>query len=272
MRTEVAALPTIMVGCPVSTNHLGGDRNLIFKDYLMRLTGLIYPTKKLSLCFLFNDCQDDSYEVFLKWVKDREQDYRRVGAIVRNYGATNYTRNKETTDFSHLAQVRNDWLDLKEDEDYLLSVDSDIMVDAWLVHSLLDDALISQSQITSALVSNSFGTLAHTNCMKKARVYTLEAEGPVGFNIPADYTYVHWNFSKPPEEPIIYPEVTGAAYLIKKEVLAAGVNYGYHKQGEDVYFCERALEAGFTIACDTSLRLLHLMSAEMHDQYKRGEI
>jgi hypothetical protein len=78
--------------------------------------------------------------------------------------------------------------------------------------------------------------------------------------VTADWAYNntdhYYHISKPARV-----DVTGANYLFKREVYDAGVRYGFHSQGEDVYWCERAQEAGFELYCDATLRPQHILNS-----------
>ncbi|KGP77942.1 MULTISPECIES: hypothetical protein [unclassified Paenibacillus] len=51
--------------------------------------------------------------------------------------------------------------------------------------------------------------------------------------------------------------MTGAVYLIKREVIEAGVRYGSHPIGEDAPFCEHAQQLVYGLYVDTRHRPVH---------------
>ena len=65
------------------------------------------------------------------------------------------------------------------------------------------------------------------------------------------------------------PEVdmTGAAYLIKRDVLDRGVRYGFHHQGEDCFFSCMAQKNGFKLYCDYTVRANHIMNEQVYHDY-----
>jgi hypothetical protein len=62
-------------------------------------------------------------------------------------------------------------------------------------------------------------------------------------------------------------DMTGAAYLIKREVLDNGVEYGYHHQGEDCFFSALAQDKGFKLYCDYNIRANHIMNEGVYRDY-----
>ena len=71
---------------------------------------------------------------------------------------------------------------------------------------------------------------------------------------------------------------TGALFLIKREVLEAGVDYtpipNIRKAvfGEDRHFCIRAACHGFEVWADSHCLPVHLYTEKHYDQYKAGEL
>lgn len=66
-------------------------------------------------------------------------------------------------------------------------------------------------------------------------------------------------------------DMTGAAYLIRKDVLDAGVVYGYHHQGEDCHFSAMAQDKGFSLHCDYNVRADHIMNEEIWNGYLQSK-
>jgi hypothetical protein len=66
---------------------------------------------------------------------------------------------------------------------------------------------------------------------------------------------------------LVEVDMTGACYLIHRRVLDAGVEYGFHHQGEDPYFCCMAQDYGFRLYCDYTLTADHIMNEEIFKQY-----
>jgi len=133
--------------------------------------------------------------------------------------------------FQDLATVRNVFLEefLKSDCEYLFSIDSDIILRS---HVSILDLILNDKDVISGLIKNSQTIFAHNILIKGMQPRHI----PLG-TIPVD--------------------TTGAVYLIKREVIEAGVRYGFHRYGEDYIFCEQASEKGFGIYCDTTVQALH---------------
>jgi len=66
-------------------------------------------------------------------------------------------------------------------------------------------------------------------------------------------------------------DMTGAAYLIHRRVLDSGVEYGFHHQGEDCYFCNMAKEKGYRLHCDYTVRADHIMSEDVYRSYLQSK-
>ncbi|MNV97753.1 hypothetical protein D3C71_1929140 [compost metagenome] len=62
------------------------------------------------------------------------------------------------------------------------------------------------------------------------------------------------------KDSIIEVDLTGAVYLVHRNVLERGVRYGANFQGEDIPFCKEAQKLNFKIFCDTSVKPIHVMN------------
>lgn len=177
-----------------------------------------------EICYILNDSEDDTED------------------ILRDYGAThgvrtvkydlNATNGHVRGQYSYkgLANLRNRLLDefLKSDCDYLLSIDTDIIIPKGSIKQLIDN----DKDICSMLLRNNPHIMAHNIMNNGVHLKKI----PLGV-IPVD--------------------LTGAVYLIKREVVEAGCRYAFHRQGEDFPFCGTAKKKGFEIYCDTRLRPIH---------------
>ncbi|WP_427052015.1 glycosyltransferase family 2 protein [Paenibacillus sp. TC-CSREp1] len=133
--------------------------------------------------------------------------------------------------YAHLAKLRNRLLEefLKSDCEYLFSVDTDIIIPP---HSL-QQLIYNDKDICAMLIRNHPQIKAHNALIH-------------GRHVP--------EFSKG----LIPVECTGAVYLIKRQVIEAGVRYANHASGEDAAFCEHAKVLGFNLFVDTRLRPVHV--------------
>ncbi|MDP9699762.1 GT2 family glycosyltransferase [Paenibacillus intestini] len=133
--------------------------------------------------------------------------------------------------YAHLAKLRNRLLEefLLTDCDYLFSVDTDIIVP----EDSLEQLMNNDKDICSMLIRNHPQIKAHNALIR-------------GQHVPEF------------REGLIPVDLTGAVYLIKREVIEAGVRYANHASGEDAPFCEQAKSLGFELFVDTRLRPVHV--------------
>jgi GT2 family glycosyltransferase len=136
--------------------------------------------------------------------------------------------------------VRNQFLKLisKEKFDFLLSIDSDILVKPDILNKLLDD----KKDIVSALVYNGH---EYGKDWFNYRIHTVK-NGREGYFI---YEYMPKN--------IFEVDVTGACYLIARKVIDSKVKYKPTTFGEDIGFCEEAKKKGFKIYCNPTIGTYH---------------
>lgn len=221
----------VMIGCPLR------DRAWVLPRYLDCLQKLDKSQCQVQYAFIINDCSDHSPRILAGFAHEQPE---LVKLIEKNYNAPGGYRRGQYN-FGRLAELRNLLLNvfLQSDCDYLFSLDSDILVPADTLTQLLSD----DCDIVSALVCNGheIGDDGIYNILKR------ESDG----------SYVHIrNF---PRNRVFPVDCTGAAYLIKRSVIAAGVCYSSRHGGEDIAFCEDAAALGFNIFCDGRLECLHLM-------------
>lgn len=189
------------------------------------LEGVLDQDVDMEFCYILNDSTDDTEEI----LKGYGFPY-----ITHNLGG-NHGHTRGQYSFDSLSKLRNKLLDefLKSDCDYLFSVDTDIIIPKGSLRQLIED----DKDVVSMLIKNHPTMQAH-NVMIDGRHLPLVPEG------------------------VIECDLTGAVYLIKREVIEAGVRYAHSIRGEDVPFCESAKKEGYKLYCDTRLRPIHA--------YKRG--
>jgi glycosyltransferase involved in cell wall biosynthesis len=223
----------------------------------------------------------------------------------------------------YFAEIRNTWLQMRDKkDDYLFSVDSDILIPPESLKQLLShklpivsmllangpigDPYISPNRLDNFLLPY---TVAYQG-VHPDFIMRSYMSGRMAFNIMDEYSYngtgrnqydtVNYRHLDPAElyvreimnyNPNIYfsnlkcrPELgpwtvpqrygelveigmTGAGYLIDRKVVDSGVEYGYHHQGEDCYFCNLAKDKGFTIHCDYTIKADHIMNEEIYKEY-----
>jgi hypothetical protein len=252
----------IQIGCPVQAN-----RDWILPYYLHNLTQLTYPKKKLHPTFFYNKPKDEPETAALRILKEWIKEYKDKYADISLWEAeTNYQDGRvHGRFFSFFADIRNHWLTMRNEEDtHTFSVDSDILIPPHTLKQLLQ----WDKDIVSALIYNgpipetgapAYNFMAKTNFKHSNgdKIYVHMSPGVLEANSewtyqPQDNTY---KLTELPEVPM-----TGACFLIRKEVLDAGVQFGYHVQGEDIIFCEQATQHGYKLYTDFTLIPPHIMN------------
>jgi len=232
---EELRMVKIAIGCIVR------NRAWILPEYLTALAAIEFADKEFI--FLENDSTDDTLRLIDQFMHREISrgnqvwlglDYRLnpPGHRRSEYGLNSYER---------LASLRNLLLYMFQhtSADYLLSIDSDIIVPPDIVTKLLP--LASEGAIVAAAIANIPGGKP-------------DGRTPGNFMIESAGLLVH-----PPEYPLtgtMDVTVTGAVCLMPRDIINAGVRYGPHPQGEDVPFCLSASRAGcrimvnFDVVCD----------------------
>ncbi len=237
--------PLIVSGGPLR------DRGWICQEWLIGLLRQDYPADRLKIACLVNDSRDDTLEI-CRWFAAQFPD--RVFVREQNFGCRvdNNIRAAER-DYHQFANVRNAWLEWVRQEwnpEAYWPVDSDIVCHPEVLNRLA----AHQVPLVSAMVENNFGAPEwHTNAM----VWRDPQVGPDEFirHIPEHAE----------EKGLLECDLTGCCFLIRREVIAAGVRYDYHPFGEDGPFCWAARQAGFKIFCDGGTRADHRMKPYRYD-------
>lgn len=222
----------VMIGCPVR------NRAWILKEYLQSLVDIEYPEDCIEYCFIINDCIDETPYILEDFAK------RQTGVVHLIYENSSVSSGHLRGEYSfpRLAYLRNCLLRefITSKCDYLLSVDSDILVQTDLLKKLIKD----NCDIISCLVCNGheIGNLAIYNILYK--------------NKKGEYSHMT-NF---PRDTIFKVDCTGAAYLIKRHVISEyGIRYSAFYGAEDIGFCESAINNGLEIYCDGRIEAKHVM-------------
>ncbi|WMT39299.1 hypothetical protein RE628_17760 [Paenibacillus sp. D2_2] len=173
-----------------------------------------------QFCYILNDSEDETEQVLID---------QGIPYITHNLGKK-YGHLRGSYSYQNLALLRNILLHefLKSDCDYLFSIDTDIIISDGSLQKLINNEV----DVCSMLIRNHPKIKAH-NAMISGR-HILEFK-----------------------EGLIPVDLTGAVYLIKREVVEAGVRYALHPIGEDEPFCEHARRLGFKLFVDTRLRPIH---------------
>ena len=214
----------------------------IFREYQKGLDGLIIPDDvQVDRFFVVNDCWEVIPEI-------RDAEYVEVNhdsiMLYRDHFWT-----KELV--SDMSVYRNMTIQkaLEGGYDYLLSVDTDLVLEPHTLQVLLE--------ADKDCVAGLFWTNGWSNA----------------------WMYDQCTVNDKPEwhEPGLYQVGgTGALFLIKRKVLEAGVDYTPISNlrqavfGEDRHFCIRAVCNGFEIWADTHCEPVHLYDEGLYQQYMAG--
>jgi len=226
--------PLVCVGSPIQ------NRQHTILKYLDHIYELDYPKNKILLAFYVNNSTDKTYECLETFRDSYMDEYYNIllwdETTPKEY-VDDQTR-ESFRDYSEFAYIRNRFIQLiyPYPWQYLLSVDSDILVEPNTIKTLINN----NKDIIASLVYHK-------------RIYWLN-EYNILLNGKNNIAR-HINFDSLPKP--IKPfrvDVTGECYLINRRVFDSGVRYHFHKQGEDVAFCQDAQEHGFSIYCDPSVR------------------
>ena len=213
----------------------------IFEEYQKGLDALIIPEGVIAdRYFVVNDCDN-----VIPYIRNAEYD-------VVNNGAMMYQDHLWTGELvGNMATYRNMTIRKALDDgyDYLLSVDTDLVLEEHTLQQLLED--------DKDCVAGMFWTNGWSNCW----MYDQVSEN----NLP------EW------QTPGVYRVGgTGALFLIKRKVLEAGVDYtpipNLRKAvfGEDRHFCIRAVCNGFELWADNRCQPVHLYRNKQYDDYIGG--
>lgn len=240
--------PFVMLGCPIARN-----REWVIEEYLSAIHNLDYPKKKIHLAFFVNGKPEDRTEEYLFEYKTKfEHEYNNIDIWVMDDKNTDQ-ENREGRDFEHFSNIRNTWISMRrKDDEYIFSVDSDIIIPPETLKKLLSH----NKEVVSALIRNgSAGPYELYNIFGASLIAKTGNDN-----------YIHMYDPMIRTQGLITVDVTGACYIIHRDVLDAGAHYGRHLQGEDIYFCEKVKDLGYQIYCDQDLMPDHIMTREEHGQ------
>jgi len=248
----------ILIATPVN------NREKYLPHFLKHIYSIDYDKKNIQLYFLLNNSNDNSKNILFEFMKKYEREYQSI--VVDNFNSglrfndqrITSIRNKFT--YNHLSLVRNALLDYarKKEVDYLLSVDSDILVPCNILTKLIN----SKKNIVSSLIYNGY-LVEPDKPWKYTNIMRYES-GSIE-HISNWYTKNALSLS---ESKVVPVDITGAISLISKKVLDSGVKYGYHPKGEDIYFSLDAKSKGFQSYCDLSCFSHHIMSEKQLESIK----
>jgi hypothetical protein len=248
----------VLIAAPIS------NREKFLPYYLSNLYSLNYPKKQLSFYFIINNSQDNSLQILQQFKSNHEHEYNNI--TIDQYNGNRHTPNDERTNeirlkysYSHLSILRNMLLQytVKNNYNYLLSVDSDIMVEPETLNKLLS----ANVDACAGLIYN--GYIQYPDeYWKYPNILKLGQSG--GFEHISNW-YVK-NALTLTESKLIPVDGTGAIILLSNK-LCKEVKYSYHNQGEDLGFSLDCRRKKYQLYCEVSAFAYHLMNEEMLNKY-----
>lgn len=226
------------------------EKENIFKLHLESVRNLEIPKNvELTKFYFLHNCED------LKQHINGEREYHSIFNNDIKYNKDEITHHWKENNFNAVISMKNLFLDffIKKDFDYIFFIDSDICLHPKSLTSLLN--------ANKDMISNIFWTK-----------WTPEQEEQ-----PNVWEFDHYLFLEHTMEELKKPQyyrcgMTGACTLIKRDVIASGVNWKpiYNvsfSQWEDRAFCIRVAVNGFEIWTDTHYPAYHLYRESEIEKY-----
>jgi len=222
--------PKILIAAPIR------NRAAQLYNYIESLCHLDYPKELLSFYFLVNDSTDATLSILQKFKENLESFYRSIVIEELNLNAVPDARTsiRRKVIYGNLAFLRNKILDrfLATDNEYLFSIDSDIVVHPDCLKKLLE----ADKDLISAEVANDFGKGHIGNTMR----FISDPKHP------ENGQYLHYKLREQPE--IYEVDLTGAVFLVKRDIIKlSNAKYFNDPLGEDKKFCEIIKKAGYKL-------------------------
>jgi cellulose synthase/poly-beta-1,6-N-acetylglucosamine synthase-like glycosyltransferase len=234
-----------MIGAPIQRN-----RAWIIQDYLNHIYQLDYPKDDIHIAFFLNGTPKDCTGEYVFEFKSKFGDqYARCDIWAMD--DDNDDGNRSKRNYNHFAKIRNIWLSMRrKTDDYIFSVDSDILVPKDSLKTLLSNDL---DIVAAPIINFSCPVGQQYNFLFKTNGSNAKPNEPT--------------YSSGTEMPdnIIEVDATGACMLLNRDVLTAGAYYGYHYQGEDIFFCDKAQNLGYKIYVDPNTKPKHYREREDYE-------
>lgn len=252
----IEVLNTITIATPVH------NRGWILPYFLKHLYNINYDKKKINLYFLLNNSSDNSENLLNEFKSNHNTEYNsiQIEKYKTSYkfedSRTSSIRSKYT--YNHLSKIRNKILSTNS-SDYLLSVDSDVLVPP----NILVNLLVHKKDIVSALLYNGY-EMYPDEYWKYPNILNIESG-----KIKHFYNWHIKNAQILSKSKLYQVDITGAVVLMSKEVTKK-TKYSWHIQGEDVAWSLDCKNNGFNLYCDVGVYCQHIMNEKMLMQKGEG--
>jgi cellulose synthase/poly-beta-1,6-N-acetylglucosamine synthase-like glycosyltransferase len=218
----------IMMGCPVQ------NRALIIAEHFMHIGTGEVELLDVDVVYLVNNSQDNTLKI-LEFLESETSDQFNSFKVINDEDFDYADRRTSERDYHRIAEIKNKWLSYrKKRNDYVWLVDSDVLTPK----NALSRLLSHNKDIVAGKVLN--------NILAGGKEWynAFRVEGNVMDTVEDG-------------EELIEVDITGACCLYSKEVLDAGVKFGYNHNGEDVALCLQAQKKGFKIYWDPLVQCKH---------------
>lgn len=248
---------TVTIACPVS------NRDWILEHYLKHIYSIQYDHKLINLYFVLNNSKDNSEQILKEFKQKYDHEYNDIKIDYYNKNRnipkdnrSNEVRLKHT--YFHLSVLRNKLLEYaSKNTDYLLSVDSDILVKPDVIHKLLSaNKDICASLIWNGYLHNSEKPYLYPNILSYDENKILKHVS----------NYHVKNAPTLSESKILEINATGAVCLMSKDICRV-TKYSWHNQGEDMFWSEDCQSKGYKLYVDCQAFSYHIMSEKHLELY-----
>lgn len=157
--------------------------------------------------------------------------------------------------YHHLSTLRNKILNFTSvnNFDYCLSIDSDILVPSNILKKLLSH----KKDVVSGVIFNGY-LVNPTHPWKYPNIMRLHSSGKFE-HIANSYVKKSPTLT---DSKLTRIDGTGAMVLISKDV-CKDTKYGFHEQGEDLFWSLDCLRKGFNLYADYSVHGFHAMTKDL---------
>lgn len=242
---------SVLIACPIH------NREWILPKYLEHIQNIDYDKNKISMYFLLNNCKDNSEKILKQFKKQNINKYNNI--IIDRYNTQYKFEDNRTSEvrlsytYHHLSELRNKIMRFasKNNYDWLLSCDSDILVPPDILNKLLSH----NKDVISSLIYNG---------------YIKDSDKPYKFPNILNYDrrgykhIVNWYVKNSPflkERKLIEVDATGAVVLMSHNIFNnKNIKYSFHPQGEDLYWSETVRNENYKLYCDLSVFSEHIMN------------
>ncbi|MFF2834288.1 hypothetical protein ACFVSK_21190, partial [Cellulosimicrobium cellulans] len=243
---------TVTIAAPVR------NREWILPEYLKAIEKIEYPKHLIELKFVLNDSTDNTATILENFRLKMRGKYRKISIEIYNRDVPEDRRELNVRNnyiYDHLSKLKN-FIITRTKTDYLLFIDTDILVPPDIINNLLNH----QVDIVSALIWNGYLTnpdkpYLYPNVMKMDNGSYHHIVNHAIKNAPTGN-----------QSSLLSVDLTGAVVLISRAAYRA-IRYGFHPQGEDAHLCKMAQEKGFELFCDVGLFCHHIMNEKLLGEF-----